>query len=193
MASRLNHLFQTAPKQFLEKTVLFTGELATSESLALTRNRIAHHIDLEPLDQRVNARVLTGLHLYSDTPLTSYFVPPGNSILIPRRDPPYRFVFFPEFSRCRLLLRAEGEDWLRVQLEEGLASAVPAAESQKNSPYLDSFAYWDYTTGDLVGTIRATAVLAKERDQPWTIYMQQIVGSLGHEVVRCLFSRPLRY
>lgn len=193
MASRLNLLFQSAPRQFLEKTVLFTDSLGAPESLAKTRNRIAHHIDLEPLKERAVARVLAGLHLYSDAPLTSYFVQPDTSAIIAKNNPPYRFVFLPEFSCCRILIRPAGDDWLRVQVEENLAGAVPPAESQPDSPYIDSFAYWDYTTGHLVGNIRATAVLVKEQDQPWTAYMQQIVGSAGHEVVRLLFSKPLRY
>lgn len=193
MASRLNLLFQTAPRQFLEKTVLFTDELGTAESLALTRNRIAHHIDLTPLNVRAIARVLTGLHLYSDTPLTSYFVQPGSSALIAKKDPPYRFAFLSEFTCCRLLVRTDGDDWLRLQVEEGLAGSMPAPESQPESPYIDSFAYWDYTAGHLVGHIRATAVLVKEQDRPWTVYMQQIVGTAGHEVVRKLFSKTLRY
>ncbi|MBV9154973.1 MAG: hypothetical protein JO097_01835 [Acidobacteriaceae bacterium] len=193
MASRLNLLFETAPKQFLEKTVLFTDELTSPESTALMRNRIAHCIDLQPLKGRATAQVLSGVHLYSDTPLTSYFTPPGGSALIPKDDPPYRFVFFPEFSRSRLLVRREGDGWLRLQCEEGLAGSMPAPESQPDSPYLDSFAYWDYTTGHLVGRVRATAVLVKEPNQPWTIFMQQIVGTPGFEVVRSLFSRSLRY
>lgn len=193
MATRLNLRFQAAPRQFLEKTVLLTDELTVPETAALMRNRIAHHIDLQPLKERAMARVLAGLHLYSDTPLTSYFVPGGGFALIPKNDPPYKFVFFPEFSRCRLLLRREGHDWLRIECEEGLAGPMPAPESQPDSPYLDSFAYWDYTNGPLVGRICATAVLCKERDQPWTIFMQQIVGTPGFEVVRLLFSRPLRY
>jgi hypothetical protein len=181
MASRLNLLFQAAPRQFLERTVLFTDELVTP------RNRIAHHIDIQPLKERATARVLAGLHLYSDTPLTSYVVAPGEPALVPKDNPPYRFVFVPEFTQCRLLLRAEGADCLRLDCEAKLGGPVPAAES------LDSFAYWDYTGGDLVGAIRATAVLVKEPGQPWTIFMQQIVGTPGHEVVRRLFSRPLRY
>jgi len=193
MASRLNLLFQAAPKQFLERTVLFTDELTSPESAALMRNRLEHHIDLEPMKERASARVLPGMHRYSDTPLTSYFVPSGSSVAIPKDNPPHRFVFLPEFSRCRLLLRPDGEDWLRIQCEEGLAGPLPAPEAQAGSPYLDSFAYWDYTTGHLVGRIRATAVLVKEQNQPWTVFMQQIVGTPGFEVVRSLFSRTLRY
>jgi hypothetical protein len=193
MASRLNLLFQTAPRQFLERTVLFTDELSSPTSLSLTRNRIAHHVDIQPLNERATARVLSGLHQYSDTPLTSYFVPPGVSILVPKDNPPYRFVFFPEFSSCRMLLRAEGEEWLRVECEQNMAGRMPAPENSPASPYLDSFAYWDHTTGDLVGRIRATAVLVKEQGQPWTILMQQIVGTPGFELVRRLEMRPLRY
>jgi hypothetical protein len=70
---------------------------------------------------------------------------------------------------------------------------MPPAELENDSPYLDSFAYWDYTKGNLVGRIRATAVLVKEQHQPWTMLMQQIVGTPGHEVVRSVFSRALNY
>jgi hypothetical protein len=181
MASRLNLLFHAAPKQFLERTVLFTHELTAP------RNRITHHVDIQPLEKRAIARMLEGLHLYTDTPLASYFVPPGEPVLIPKVNPPYRFVFMPEFTCCRLLIRPEGPDWLRVECETGLIGPMPPAET------LDSFAYWDYTSGDLVGAIRATAVLVKEPNAPWTMFMQQIVGTPGHEVVRQLFSRPLRY
>lgn len=193
MASRLNLLFQTAPRQFLERTVLFTDELSSPASLSLTRNRIGHHLDIQPLNDRATTRVLSGLHQYSDAPLTSYFVPPGVSIPIPKDDPPYRFVFFPEFNSCRVLLRAEGEEWLRVECEQNVSGRVPAPEMAPGSPYLDSFAYWDHTAGDLVGRIRATAVLVKEQGQPWTILMQQIVGTPGLEVVRRLEMRALRY
>jgi hypothetical protein len=157
------------------------------------RNKIAHHLDIQPLNDRATTRVLSGLHQYSDTPLTSYFAFPGVSILIPKQNPPHRFVFFPEFNNSRLLLRAEGNDWLRVECEQNVGGRQPAPEAAPNSPYLDSFAYWDHTSGDLVGRIRATAVLIKEQDQPWTILMQQIVGTPGFEVVRRLEMRALRY
>ena len=189
MASRLNLRFWSAPRQFLERTVLFTDELSSPSSLSLTRDKIAHHLDLQPLGERATARILTGLHEYSDAPLTSYFVRPGVPILIPKADPPYRFVFFPEFNDCRILLRAEGENMLRVDCEQNLTGRVPPPES----PYLDSFAYWDHTSGNLVGRIRATAVLVNEAGQPWSIFMQQIVGTPGFEVVRRLEARPLRY
>lgn len=193
MASRLNLLFQTAPRQFLERTVLFTDELSSPASLSLMRNKIAHHLDIQPMNDRATARVLSGLHQYADTPLTCYFALPSVSILVPKDNPPYRFVFFPEFNNCRLLLRAEGEQWLRVECEQNVGGRLPAPESTPDSPYLDSFAYWDHTGGNLVGRIRATAVLVKEQDQPWTILMQQIVGTPGFELVRRLETRALRY
>lgn len=172
---------------------MFTNELSSPTSLSLMRNRIAHHLDIQPVNDRTTARVLAGLHQYSDTPLTSYFAQPGVSILIPKDNPPYRFVFFPEFNNCRLLLRAEGEEWLRIECEQNVGGRLPAPEAEHVSPYLDSFAYWDYTSGDLVGRIRATAVLVKEQKQPWTILMQQIVGTPGFELVRRLETRALRY
>ena len=189
MASRLNLRFQTAPRQFLEKTVLFSDELTSPEATALMRHRIAHHIDIQPLKERSTARVLSSLHLYADTPLTAYFVPPSGSTIIAREEPPYRFVFFPEFNGARLLVRTEGENWLRLDCEQNLGGRVPEPES----PYCDSFAYWDHTGGDLVGRIRATLVLVKETGHPWSAIMQQIVGTPGFEVVRRVFARRLRY
>jgi hypothetical protein len=193
MASRLNLLFQSAPKQFLERTVLFTDELTSPQSSGLLRHKQIHFIDIEPLATRSSARVLPNLNAYADAPLRSYFVPPGGFALIPEEDPPCDFVFFPEFVGCRLLVQRESDEWLRLECEQGLAGRVPAAENQPGTRYTDSFAYWDYTSGHLVGRIRASAVLVKAAGEPWTFYMQQIVGTPGFEVVRELHWRKLRY
>lgn len=193
MASRLNLLFQSAPKQFLERTVLFADELTAPESESLTRNRQVHNIDLEPVQTRCSARVLPNINAYSDLPLISYFVPLAGSALIPKENPPHRFVFLPEFVGCRLLVQREQAEWLRLDCEQGLVGVLPPAESHKGSKYVDSFAYWDYTDGHLVGRIRATAVLVKDPGEPWTVYMQQIVGTPGFEVVRQFVSRKLNY
>ena len=193
MASRLNNLFQAAPKQFLERTVLFSNELTSPESAVLMRDRLSHFFDLQPVKEKATARVLASQHLYSDLPLVGYFVPTIGSAMIPRNDPPFRYIFLPEFTCGRLKIRADGDDWLRMDLDQNLLSVVPPIEKGRDSIYLDSFCYWDYTTGHLVGNIRATAVLVKEPDKPWTAYMQQIVGSAGFEQVRMLFSRELRY
>ncbi len=193
MASRLNLLFRSAPRQFLERTVLFTDELSSPESQALLRHKQMHHIDLEPVQTRSSARVLPSINMYTDTSLTSYFAPASGFALIPKEDPPFRFVFFPEFVGCRLLVQREENDWLRIDCEQGLVGSMPPAEAQKDSRYVDSFAYWDYTRGHLVGRIRATVVMVKEPGEPWTVYMQQIVGTPGFEVVRQLYSRKLRY
>jgi hypothetical protein len=188
MASRLNHLFQTAPLQFLQRTVLFTDGLTSADSTQQMRHKIAHCIDLDPTGQHLQSRakVLSSQHLYEDMPLIGYFVPPGGVALIPREDPPHRFVFLPEFTRCRLLITAHGECSLQLQLEENLAGVVP------NSTCLDAIGYWDFTTGHLLGVIRATAILVKDPGQPWTFIMQQIVGTQGRELVRQSFSRPLQ-
>jgi hypothetical protein len=188
MASRLNHLFQTSPLQFLARTVLFVDGLTAPESVSQMSHKLAHFIDFEPSGRHARARVFPAQHMYQDVPLVSYYVPFGGITSIPREDPPHRFIFLPEFTRCRLLISADGPDGLRLQLEENLNGPVPPPDAK----YLDSFAYWDQTTGHLVGVIRATAVLVKEAGQPWTILMQQIVGPAGHELVRQTFSRPLR-
>lgn len=154
------------------------------------RNRLSHHLDIQPIQKRSTVRVLGGAHEYTDTPLITYFVAPGGFALIQREDPPHRFAFVPEFVGCRILVRPEGNDWLRVECEENLVGSVPPARY----PYSDSFAYWDQTKSEeLVGRIRATAVLVKETDRPWTVLMQQIVGPAGNEVVRQVFGKVLRY
>jgi hypothetical protein len=188
MAARLNLLFQTAPGPFLEKTVIFTDELTSPAAAALARNRIVHHVDLQPVNTRATACLLAGLHLYQDSPLVSYLVPTAGSLLIPKEDPPQRFVFLPEFTCCRLLVKSQ-DAFLRIEYEQGLAGALPPA----GAPYSDSFGYWEHTAGELVGRIRATAVLVKEPGAPWTILMQQIVGTPGFEVVRRTLCRALRY
>jgi hypothetical protein len=193
LASRLNQLFQAAPKQFLERTALLTDELISPESEALMRNKQVHYIDVAPLEGRATVRVLPNVAAYNDQHLVSYVVPSNGLALIPKFDPPCRYVFMPEFAGCRLLVQNEGTDWLRLEVERGLVGEMPAPEAQKDSRYVDSFAYWSHTRGHLVGRIRATAVLVKEPDEPWTIYMQQIVGTAGFELVRQLFWRKLRY
>lgn len=194
MASRLNIRFVSAPKQFLERTVVFSDGLLSAESIALTNNRLTHFFDLEPVTHRSLLRVLPGQQLYrNDTHISGYFARPGSSTLIPKADTPHPFVFLSEFTCCRLLVRRDGDDWLRLEMEDNLVGRIPPAESGGDSRFVDSFAYWDYTGGDLVGRIRGTAVLVKEPGVPWTIYMQQIVGTAGFEQVRLLFSRQLRY
>ena len=190
MASRLNHLFQNAPQQFLEHTVLFADGLTSPESTAQMRHRMTHCIDLEPTRHHLQARarVLAAQHLYQDTPLVSYFVALAGVTLIPREDPPHQFVFLPEFTRCRLLVSADGDNGLKLQLEQNLSGKMPPPDPKR---YLDAFAYWDHMEGELVGVIRGTAVLHKLAGQPWTITMQQIVGTAGHELVRQSTTREL--
>jgi hypothetical protein len=189
MAFSLNHLFQSAPYEFLQRNVLFMDALSTAQM----RNKIAHCIDLEGSGRHARARVLAGLHLYhQDAPLVSYFVAPGTVAQIPREDPPYRFVFFPDFTRCRLLVSADGPSFLRLEVEENLAGSVPPAEANPGSKFLDSFAYWDYASGHLIGVIRGTALLFKQPGEPWTMALQQIVGNPGHELVRQCVMRPLK-
>jgi hypothetical protein len=193
MASRLNQLFQVSPKGYLERTVLFTDELTSPESEALTSNQLVHHIDLEPINTRSKARLFRSLHEYSDMPLVSYFVPTKGSVLVPVDNPSHRFVFLPEFTCSRLLVRKNAEEYLKLSCEQGLVGPMPPAEQGPDSLFTDSFGYWEHTSGDLVGCIRATAVLVKEKNEPWTVIMQQIVGSPGFELVRKTFSRALRY
>ena len=189
MAQRLNLLFQTAPRQYLERTVLFTDQLGDPKTLAKMAHKMTQHVDIEPLQVRSSVRILQGLHEYQDTPLSSYVALSGTTTLIPKTDPPFRFVFLPEFTQCRLLVQPEENDWLKLHVESNLVGRTPPA----GSPYVDSFSYWDETGGLLVGRIRASAVLVKEPGEPWAILMQQIVGTAGHEVVRSFVSRTLRY
>jgi hypothetical protein len=189
MASRLNQLFQVAPQSFLERTVLFTDALGAPQA----NNSLDVCIDIEPVNTRSRARRLPSLHSYADMPMISYLVSPAGSVLIPKEDPPHKLVFMPEFTCCRLLVRNDGDDWLRLSIEQGLSGMLPAPESQTDSPYTDSVNYWQFHSDDLVGTIRGSAVLFKEPDLPWTFIMQQIVGPPGGEVVRKTFARVLKY
>ena len=189
MASRLNQLFQVSPGSYLEKTVLFTHDLGSPESEALTKSRLVHHLDIEPVNTRSKVRVLRSLHEYVDMPMVSYFVPLTGEVSIPINDPPHKLVFLPEFTGSRLLIRRNGDSWLSLSCERGLIGVTPPP----TSPYIDYFDYWEQTTGDLVGHIRATAVLVKEASQTWTVLMQQIVGTAGFEVVRKTFLKALRY
>jgi hypothetical protein len=192
VAARLNQLFQLAPQSYLERTVLFTDGLASRETAALTANRLLHHVDIDPVNTRSQARILPGLHSYSDMPMVSYFVPLTGFAMAPKDDPPHCLVFLPEFTCCRLLVREDG-DWLRLSLDHDLPSLLPPPENEIDSPFCDSINYWEFVTDDLVGRIRGTAVLIKEAAKPWRFVMQQIVGSPGAEVVRKTFSHDLRY
>jgi hypothetical protein len=186
MAFRLNHLFQTAPEAVLARTVIFMDGINPAQM----RHKLTHLIDLEPIGKHARARVLTGMHQYQqDSPLQSYYVVPGCATTVPRQNPPCRFVFLPDFTRCRLLISAEGDEgqYLRLDLEENLNGTMPPPDPK----YLDCFAYWDHTNGPLLGIVRGTAVLYKQPDKPWAITMQQIVGIPGDEMVRMVFTRDL--
>ena len=192
MSSRLNQLFQVAPASYLERTVLFTDSLSSRESLALTANRLVHHVDIEPINTRSRVRVLTALHQYADVPMVSYVVPLVGFALVPKNHPPHDIVFLPEFTCCRLLVRSD-EEWLHISIDRDLHRMLPPPEAEPDSQFCDSVNYWEFITDNLVGSIRGTAVLVKEPDKPWRFVMQQIVGAAGHEVVRTTFSRDLRY
>jgi hypothetical protein len=88
-----------------------------------------------------------------------------------------------------LLISADGDNTLKLRIEENLSGKVPPPDPAR---YLDSFAYWDHTEGDLVGVIRGTALIYKAAGEPWKITMQQIVGTAGHELVRRTTTRPLK-
>jgi len=195
MASRLNQLFQVAPQSYLERTVLFSNDLASFESRSIIANRLIHHVDIEPVNTRSRARLLTSLHQYAqcgDMPMVSYVVPYEGVALVPKEGSPHTLVFLPEFTCCRLLVQ-DDVSWLRLSLEHELTRMLPSPEEEADSRFCDSINYWEYVTDDLVGSVRGTAVLFKEPNRPWRFAMQQIVGPGGAEVVRKVFSRDLRY
>lgn len=193
MAMRLNQLFQMAPDSYLERTVLFSDALGSPEASAITANCLLAHVDIEPVNTRSKARVLASIHQYLDTPMPSYLVPLTGSILVPVEQTPQRTVFMPEFSCSRLLVQRDGETWLRLSIEQGLHGLLPPPEKEAGSALCDSVNYWEFVTDDLVGRIRATAILFKEDDKPWRFIMQQIAGAPGAEVVRKTWTRELHY
>jgi hypothetical protein len=195
VANRLNQLFQINPQTYLERTVLFSNGLLSPESQAIMANRLFHHVDIEPLNIRSRARLLPNLHQYfqlGDVPMVSYVVPTEGVALISKNDGQNDLVFIPEFTCCRLLVE-DDEGLLRLSVDRGLVAMSTPPEQEPDSRYCDSINYWEYVTDDLVGVIRGTAILFKSPDQPWRFAMQQIVGATGHEVVRTVFSRDLRY
>jgi len=195
MASRLNQLFKVAPQSYLERTVLFSSELSTFESRAISANKLLHHVDIEPVNTRSRARLFPSLHQYAqcnDVPMVSYFVPYQGVALVPKEQTPHTLVFMPEFTCCRLLVQDDGS-WLRLSLEHDLIRMLPPPEEENDSRFCDSINYWEFVTDDLVGSVRGTAVLFKEAERPWRFAMQQIVGPAGAEVVRKVFARDLRY
>ncbi len=195
MANRLNQLFQINPETYLERTVLFSNGLLSPDSQAIMANRLFHHVDIEPVNTRSRARLLPNLHQYfqlGDVPMVSYVVPTEGVALISKNDAQNDLVFIPEFTCCRLLVE-DDEGLLRLSVDRGLVAMSTPPEQERDSRYCDSINYWEYATDDLVGVIRGTAILFKLPDQPWRFAMQQIVGATGHEVVRTVFSRDLRY
>jgi hypothetical protein len=195
MASRLNQLFQIAPDSFLERTVLFSHELASFESRSLMANKLVHHVDIDPIGTRSRVRLFPAIHQYfqhADVPMLSYVIPMEGFALVPKHEPPQKLVFLPEFTCCRLLVQ-DDEGLLRFSLDHDLKSILPPPEDEPDSRFCDSINYWEFVTSDLVGVIRGTAILFKELEQPWRFVMQQIVGPPGAEVIRQVFSRDLRY
>ena len=171
----------------MERTVIFVNQLDSPKM----RGKITHYIDLEPTGRHVQARALEGIHQYkADAPLVSYFVPGAQVALVKKDNPPHRFVFLPEFTNCRLTITADGTEYLRLQIEQGIHGAVPPPESHPNRQVLDCFSYWDYTKNDAIGVVRGTAVLFQQPGERWHVVMQQIVGIPGNELVRQIFMRP---
>ena len=193
MASRLNHLFQIAPESYLQRTVLFSNELLSPESYQIMEGRTVHSVDIEQVNTRnTRLRLLSSFHQYADQPMFSYVVPVEGIVMAPKNDPPQRLVFIPEFTCCRLLVQ-DDQALLRFSVDRDLVKMTTPPEQELDSRFCDSINYWEFWTNDLVGNIRATAILYKELDKPWRFMMQQIVGPPGAEVVRKLFTRDLRY
>ncbi len=195
MATRLNQLFLISPESFLNRTVLFSNDLATPESFRLMANKLLHHVDIEPVTNRSRVRLLTGINEYSqhsDVPMLSYVVPMEGVALVPKEGSPHTLVFIPEFTCCRLLVQ-DDEQWLRFSLNRDMFRIETPPETEQGSRYCDSINYWEFVERGLVGNIRGTAILFKQPEKPWRFAMQQIVGPAGAEVVRKVFARDLRY
>ena len=192
MASRLNHLFQIAPQSYLERTVLFSNDFLSPESYQIMEGRTVHSVDIEPVTTRTRLRVLPSFHQYADQPMFSYVIPLEGVTMVPKDDPPQRLVFIPEFTCGRLLVQ-DDQALLRFSVERDLLKMLPPPEQEPGSRFCDSINYWEFWTKDLVGNIRATALLYKELNKSWRFMMQQIVGPPGAEVVCKLITRDLRY
>lgn len=193
MASRLNVLFRNAPRQFLERTVVFTEALYEPECQAPLRTRGINFYDLEPMGPHARLTVLAGLHLYQDATISGYFLPAGGAVYLPATDGPHQFAFLTSFLNARLWVAREGPELIRLFHDESGVGDLPRSMLAPTEAMSDGISFSTCVQTHLPGTLQATALLYKPPGEVWRLLVQQIVGVPERELVFRVVERPLRY
>jgi hypothetical protein len=192
MSERLNLLFKAAPLAFLERVVFVTDTVGDQGAARQLWAKSVNFFDLHPDGPKAQLSVIDGLHLYSDAPLTGYFLAPGGSVTLPTTDGAHVFCFLRSFLNVTLYVVREGESLVRIfnqeQIEDGPVSAMVAAAGEE----LDRVHWKECVSTDVLSPIQANAVLWKPRGEPWTLIAQQLVGVKGREFVYRATARPLQ-
>ena len=192
MASQLNLLLANSPAPFLERTVLVMDGLSEPSAARLLRTKTVNFFDLEAEDRKAKIRVFAGLHQYTDTPLRGYYLDAGGTVVLPMHEAPCQFCFLRTFSNCRLYATREGESLIRLYQEQQLGGGSASAVAHTGD-MLDEVSWSECLQRDIVGPLRATALLHKPPLERWSLLVQQIVGVEGRELVHRVVRRPLQY
>ena len=192
MSERLNLLFRNAPQAFLNRVVLLTESVNEGDAARQLWAKSVNFFDFVPDGPKAQLRVLEGLHLYADTPITGYFLGRGGAVTLPTTDTAHVFCFLRSFLNVTLYVVREGESLIRVfneeQMEDGPVSAMVAASGE----LLDRVHWKECVDQSVLSPIRASAVLWKPLGEPWTVITQQIVGVTGREFVYRTTARVLK-
>ena len=192
MASHLNLLLSNSPLPFMERTVLVTEGLNEPSMARLLRTKRINFFDLEPDGRKANLRVFEGLHQYADTPIGGYYLDAGGTVVLPAGNTSCQFCFLRTFSNCRLYATREGESLIRLYQEQQLGGGSASGVAHTGD-MLDEVSWSECLQRDIVGPLRATALLHKPPLERWSLLVQQIVGVEGRELVHRVVRRPLQY
>jgi hypothetical protein len=191
MADRLNAQFRSDPEAFLDRYVLRTEMVSEQGSARMLRTRTINFFDLQHSGKTVALRVLRGLHLYADAPLSGYFLETDGIVMLPVTDGPHPFCFLHFFEGVTLRVFSDGKSLLRIlHQQETPAGLAPRSVVAGGEP-IETIRSTECLTLDIPAGIRAAAVLHKPLGGPWTLLVQQSVGVSGKEFVYRTLSRPL--
>lgn len=192
MSERLNLLFKAAPLAFLQRVVFAPDAVADQGAARQLWAKSVNFFDLRPDGPKAQLGVIDALHLYSDAPLTGYFLAPGGSVTLPTTDGAHVFCFLRSFINVTLYIVREGDSLIRIfnqeQIEDGPVSAMVAAAGEE----LDRVHWKECVRTNVLSSVQASAVLWKPQREPWTLIVQQIVGVKGREFVYRATARPLQ-
>jgi len=192
MSDRLNLLFRAAPLTFLQRVVFVTDTVSDRGAARTLWAKSINFFDLTADGPKAQLGVIDDLHLYSDAPLTGYYLPSGGAVTLPTTDTAHAFCFLRSFLNVTLYVVREGESLIRVfnqeQIENGPVSAMVAEAGEE----LDRVHWKQCVSTNVLSPIQASALLWKPIGEPWTLVTQQIVGVKGREFVYRATARPLK-